>query len=171
MSIFSLECFAFQTIRPVVSRKKRGFSAHFGPGGAVRRLRVSPFSKLKRSCVVCFPAGTGRMGGRPHGRRGDSSGRSVRPLWRQHSLPAFHLVECPCGRVGAARGSASPPPLCPSSTACRAVGMMGCRSMSSLKKAERAAAAQRRPAQSERKNRAFSAKQRAVWFGTRGLSN
>ena len=27
---------AFQTIRPAVSRKKRGFSAHFGPGGAGR---------------------------------------------------------------------------------------------------------------------------------------
>ena len=48
-SIFSLKCFAFQTIRPVVSRKKRGFSAHFGPGGAVPPPRVSPFSKLKRS--------------------------------------------------------------------------------------------------------------------------
>ena len=34
----SLKCFAFQTIRPVVPRKKRGFSAHFGPGGAVPRL-------------------------------------------------------------------------------------------------------------------------------------
>ena len=31
----SLKCFAFQTIRPVVSRKKRSFSAHFWPGGAV----------------------------------------------------------------------------------------------------------------------------------------
>ena len=41
--------FAFQTIRPVVSRKKRGFSAHFGPGGAVPPPRVSPFSKVKRS--------------------------------------------------------------------------------------------------------------------------
>ena len=36
-------------LRPVVSRKKRGFSAHFGPGGAVPPPRVSPFSKLKRS--------------------------------------------------------------------------------------------------------------------------
>ena len=35
-SIFSLQCFAFQTIRPAVSWKKRGFSAHFGPGGAGR---------------------------------------------------------------------------------------------------------------------------------------
>ena len=48
-SISSLKCFAFQTIRPVVSRKKRVFSAHFGPGGAVLPPRVSPFSKLKRS--------------------------------------------------------------------------------------------------------------------------
>ena len=48
-SIFSLKCFAFQTIRPVVSRKKHGFSAHFGPGGAVPPPRVLPFSKLKRS--------------------------------------------------------------------------------------------------------------------------
>ena len=50
-SIFSLKCFAFQTIRPVVSRKKRGFSAHFGPGGAVPPPCVSLFSKLKRSGV------------------------------------------------------------------------------------------------------------------------
>ena len=47
--IFSLKRFAFQTIRPVVSRKKRGFSAHFGPGGAVSPPRVLPFSKVKRS--------------------------------------------------------------------------------------------------------------------------
>ena len=43
-----MKSFAFQTIRPVVSRKKRGFSAHFGPGGAVPPPRVSSFSKLKR---------------------------------------------------------------------------------------------------------------------------
>ncbi|MDM8216369.1 hypothetical protein QUW15_09450 [Desulfovibrio piger] len=49
LSIFSLKRCAFQTIRPVVSRKKRGFSAHFGPGGAVSPPRVSPFPKLKRS--------------------------------------------------------------------------------------------------------------------------
>ena len=35
-------------IRPVVSRKKRGFSARFWPGGAVPPPRVSPFSKVKR---------------------------------------------------------------------------------------------------------------------------
>ena len=45
MSIFSLKCCAFQTIRPVVSRKKRGFSAHFGPGGAV--LPPSRFTFFK----------------------------------------------------------------------------------------------------------------------------
>ena len=33
-----------------------------------------------------------------------------------------------------------------------------------MKKVKREAAAQRRPAQSERKNRAFSAKRQAVWF-------
>ena len=49
ISNFSLKCFAFQTIRPVVSRKKRGFSAHFGPGGAMPPPRVSPFAKAKRS--------------------------------------------------------------------------------------------------------------------------
>ena len=38
----------FQTIRPVVSRKKRGFSAHFGPGCAVPPPRVSPLKKVKR---------------------------------------------------------------------------------------------------------------------------
>ena len=48
-SIFSLQRCTIQTIRPVVSRKKRSFSAHFWPGGAVPPPRVSPFSKLKRS--------------------------------------------------------------------------------------------------------------------------
>ena len=41
-SIFSLKSCTFQTIRPVVSWKKHGFSAHFGPGGAVPQLRVLP---------------------------------------------------------------------------------------------------------------------------------
>ncbi len=57
-NIFSLKCFAFQTIRLVVSRKKRGFSVYFGPGGAVPPPRVSPFSKVKRSK-------TGKEGPRP----------------------------------------------------------------------------------------------------------
>ncbi len=39
-SIFNLKRCASQTIRPVVSRKKRGFSAHFGPGGAVPPPRI-----------------------------------------------------------------------------------------------------------------------------------
>ena len=51
MSIFSLKRFAFQTIRPVVSRQKRGFSAHFRPGGAVLPPRVLPFSKAERACL------------------------------------------------------------------------------------------------------------------------
>ena len=48
-SLFSSRRVAFQTLRPVTSRKKRVFSAHFWPGGAVPPPRVSPFSKLKRS--------------------------------------------------------------------------------------------------------------------------
>ncbi|HIX39525.1 MAG TPA: hypothetical protein H9857_01735, partial [Candidatus Desulfovibrio intestinigallinarum] len=44
-------------------------------------------------------------------------------------------------------------------------------SVSTLKKVKREAAAQRRPARSERKNRAFSAKRQAVWFGMRSISN
>ena len=46
LSIFSLKLTAFQTIRPVVSRKKRGFSAHFGPGGAAAASRFT-FFKFK----------------------------------------------------------------------------------------------------------------------------
>ena len=51
----SLEHFQFETLRVSnhtacrFAEKKRGFSAHFGPGGAVPPPRVSPFSKLKRS--------------------------------------------------------------------------------------------------------------------------
>ena len=40
-----------------------------------------------------------------------------------------------------------------------------------LKKAKCEAAAQRRPAQKERKNRFFSAKRQAVWFETQSVSN
>ena len=38
-------------------------------------------------------------------------------------------------------------------------------------KVKREAAAQRRPAKSERKNRVFSAKRQAVWFEMRSVSN
>ncbi len=45
-SIFSLKCFAFPTIQPAVSWKKRVFHAHFWPGGSVlpdlRRSGTSP---------------------------------------------------------------------------------------------------------------------------------
>ena len=37
-SIFSLKRDAFQTIRPAALQEKRGFSALFGPGGALCRL-------------------------------------------------------------------------------------------------------------------------------------
>ena len=53
-AVVVLEQFQFETL--CVSNhtacrfaEKRGFSAHFGPGGAVPPPRVSPFSKLKRS--------------------------------------------------------------------------------------------------------------------------
>ena len=51
-SIFRLKRFAFQTMRSGVSRKKRGFSAWFGPGGAVPPPRILPFLKAKcpRGC-------------------------------------------------------------------------------------------------------------------------
>ncbi len=54
-SIFSLKCFAFQTIRPVASRKKRSFSARFGPGGAVPPPRDFSSSKAKRPRVPQGP--------------------------------------------------------------------------------------------------------------------
>ncbi|MDM8214568.1 hypothetical protein QUW15_00095 [Desulfovibrio piger] len=44
-------------------------------------------------------------------------------------------------------------------------------SFSTLKKVKREGGGQRRPAQSERKNRVFSAKRQAVWFETRSVSN
>ncbi|MDM8216875.1 hypothetical protein QUW15_12075, partial [Desulfovibrio piger] len=40
-----------------------------------------------------------------------------------------------------------------------------------FEKAKREAATQRRPAQSERKNRVFSAQRQAVWFGTHSVAN
>ncbi|MCI7569609.1 MAG: hypothetical protein MSH25_09685 [Desulfovibrio sp.] len=46
-SNFSLKRCAFPTIRPVVSRKKRGFSARFGPGGAVPPPRIFTFFKAE----------------------------------------------------------------------------------------------------------------------------
>ncbi len=46
-SIFSVNRGAFHTVRPVVSLKKRFFSAQFGPGGAVSPPRVPPFFKGK----------------------------------------------------------------------------------------------------------------------------
>ena len=45
MSIFGLQRVALQTVRPAVSRKKRGFSVRFGPGGAVPQPRVFTFFK------------------------------------------------------------------------------------------------------------------------------
>ena len=48
-SIFGLKRVEFQTIRSAVSRKKRGFSAWFGSGGAVPPSRGLPLSKAKRS--------------------------------------------------------------------------------------------------------------------------
>ena len=47
--IFSLKRCALQSIRPVVSRKKRVFSARLGPDGAVPPPRIVSFSKIKRS--------------------------------------------------------------------------------------------------------------------------
>ena len=75
-SIFRLKRLAFQTIRSGVSRKKRGFSAWFGPGGAMTPPRVSPFSQAKCSSLsdarqpVCFllphAAGGRSRRGTPH---------------------------------------------------------------------------------------------------------
>ena len=50
-------------------------------------------------------------------------------------------------------------------------GMPWQQSVLTLKKVKREAAVQRRPAQSERKNCAFSAKRQAVWFETQSVSN
>ena len=56
-------------IRPVVSRKKRGFSAHFGPGGACRASRSAFFKgetlqPLKNSCPWPVSPLKKRVGGR-----------------------------------------------------------------------------------------------------------
>ena len=47
-SIFSLKCFAFQTIRPVVSRPPLFFRSLQAGRRCAAPPRVSPFSKLKR---------------------------------------------------------------------------------------------------------------------------
>ena len=88
-SIFSLKRCAFQTIRPVVSRKKRGFSAHFGPGGVVPPPRVSPFSKLKRPgriepVSLCASRLLPGAGGRSPARRGAWGERGKSPLHPLH---------------------------------------------------------------------------------------
>ena len=46
---------------------------------------------------------------------------------------------------------------------------LNCYRFFNFEKGKREAAAQRRPARSERKNRAFSAKRQAVWFGARAV--
>ena len=51
--MFSLKRCAFQTIRPVVSRKKRGFAAHFRPGSAV----PPPPEKMSFFIITNSPAG------------------------------------------------------------------------------------------------------------------
>ena len=45
--IFSLKHCPFPTIRPVVSRKKRVFSAHFGPGGTIPAASRFTFFKVE----------------------------------------------------------------------------------------------------------------------------
>ena len=88
-SIFSLKCRAFQTIRPVVSRKKRGFSAHFWPGGAVPPPRVSPLKKVKRPgriepVSLCASRLLPGMGGGSPARRGAWGERGKSPLHPLH---------------------------------------------------------------------------------------
>ncbi len=48
-SMFRVKRFAFHSVRPVVSRKKRGFSVLLGLGDAVPPPRIPPFSKAKCS--------------------------------------------------------------------------------------------------------------------------
>ena len=98
MSIFRLMRFGFQTLRPVVSRKKRGFSARFGPGGAVPP-RVLPFSKARRFMLNECPAP-----------RPGAGGRDTR-------LPAF----LPCRRGTAGRGTA-----CRGTSPCHRPGKFFC---------------------------------------------
>ncbi|MCI7569372.1 MAG: hypothetical protein MSH25_08420 [Desulfovibrio sp.] len=54
LSNFSLKRCAFQAIRPVVLQKKRGFPAHFWPGGAVPPPRV--FTFFKGETLLCLRA-------------------------------------------------------------------------------------------------------------------
>ena len=57
--MFSLQRVVLQSIRPVVLRKQRGFSVHFGPGGAVlppRILRVRLFNGITLQ-IRLLPAG------------------------------------------------------------------------------------------------------------------
>ena len=51
-SIFSLKCFAFQTIRPVVSRKKRGFFRSLRAGRRCAAASRSAFFKGGTLCRV-----------------------------------------------------------------------------------------------------------------------
>lgn len=53
--MFSLKRCAFQTIQPVVSRKKYIFSAQFGPDGAVASSFT--FSRVKRSVAPLGSSG------------------------------------------------------------------------------------------------------------------
>ncbi|MCI7568320.1 MAG: hypothetical protein MSH25_02945, partial [Desulfovibrio sp.] len=75
-SNFSLKRCAFQTIRPVVSRKKRGFSAHSGPGGAVPPPRVFPFFKGENALKKF----SGKRGGEFEGRGAPLKKKPLSPL-------------------------------------------------------------------------------------------
>ena len=94
-SIFRLKRLAFQTIRSGVSRKKRGFSAWFGRGGAVLPPRVSPFSQANCSSLsdarqpVCFllphAAGGRSRRGTPHRVTTPDEGAGKR-FWRDEGV-------------------------------------------------------------------------------------
>ena len=103
---FQFEMLCISTIRPVVSRKKRSFSAHFGPGSAVpppcalHKVSILP---VRHSARVL-----GRMGefeGEFTGTPFRASLRKGWALFAASSDPTGGRRPCPSGDAGALRTS------------------------------------------------------------------
>ena len=92
LDIFSLKRCAFQTIRPVVSRKKRGFSAQFRTGGAVLPPGFCPLQRQNTLEAIATPGTTVRSQ-----RRGSPQNLLNSRTPQLHELHGFTILS-PAGK-------------------------------------------------------------------------